>query len=119
MNSYIDFAYIYDRLMHKDVNYEKWADYIEKIFTMYDVNEDLMFYQPSYTNVFVDAMCIPKTSSNKTVAERYINFMLSKEPAIANAEYIYGSAINLSNQPSKRLLKLFVNAVFWFKIISV
>ena len=37
----------------------------------------------------------------------------------ANAEYIYGSAINLLNHPSKRLLKLFDNAVFWFKIISV
>ena len=61
---------------------------------MYDVNEDLAFYQPSYTNVFVDAMCVPKTSENKTVAERYINFMLSKEPAIANAEYVYYASPN-------------------------
>ncbi len=42
MNSYSDFAYIYDTLMHRDVDYEKWADYIENIFTMYGVNPDLV-----------------------------------------------------------------------------
>ncbi len=42
MNSYSDFAYIYDSLMHKDVDYEKWADYIENIFDMYDVNPELV-----------------------------------------------------------------------------
>lgn len=42
MNSYSEFAYIYDSLMHKDVNYEHWADYIENIFDMYDVNPDLV-----------------------------------------------------------------------------
>ena len=42
MNSYSDFAYIYDTLMHHDVDYEKWADYIENIFTMYGINPDLV-----------------------------------------------------------------------------
>ena len=42
MNSYTDFAYIYDSLMHKDIDYEKWADYIENLFIMYDVNPDLV-----------------------------------------------------------------------------
>lgn len=42
MNSYSDFAYIYDALMHRDIDYEKWADYIENIFTMYDINPDLV-----------------------------------------------------------------------------
>ena len=37
MNSYTDFAYIYDSLMHKDIDYEKWADYIENLFIMYDI----------------------------------------------------------------------------------
>jgi len=80
------------------------AYYAGDYFTMYDVNEDLKFYQPDYTNVFVDAMCIPKTSSNKTVAERYINFMLSKEPAIANAEYVYYASPNslVYNDPEYR-----------------
>ncbi|MCD8179892.1 MAG: class I SAM-dependent methyltransferase [Firmicutes bacterium] len=42
MNSYSDFAYIYDSLMHRDIDYEKWADYIENIFTMYGVNPPLV-----------------------------------------------------------------------------
>ena len=56
---------------------------------MYADNEDLAFFYPREgTNVFVDAMCIPASSSNPEIAERYIDFMLSKEAAIANAEYI-------------------------------
>ena len=42
MNSYSDFAYIYDSLMHRDINYEKWADYIENLFDMYDINPKLV-----------------------------------------------------------------------------
>ncbi len=49
---------------------------------------DLQFYYPENTNLFVDAMCIPTCAQNKELAEAYINFMLSEEPAIANAEYI-------------------------------
>lgn len=51
-------------------------------------NVDLQFYYPENTNLFVDAMCIPTCAQNKTLAEEYINFMLSEEPAIANAEYV-------------------------------
>ncbi len=51
-------------------------------------NVDLQFYYPENTNLFVDAMCIPTCAQNKELAESYINFMLSEEPAIANAEYI-------------------------------
>lgn len=38
--SYNDFAYIYDQLMKPDVDYNKWVDYIENIFSRYgkDVN---------------------------------------------------------------------------------
>lgn len=42
MNSYSDFAYVYDTLMHRDIDYEKWADYIENIFILNDVNPDLV-----------------------------------------------------------------------------
>lgn len=42
MNSYSDFAYIYDSLMHEDINYAQWTDYIENIFTMYDVYPKLV-----------------------------------------------------------------------------
>lgn len=42
MKSYNDFAYIYDGLMHKDINYEKWVDYIENIFDKYDIAPKLV-----------------------------------------------------------------------------
>ena len=63
--------------------------YAGDYFTMYASNEDLAFAYPKEgSNVFVDAMCIPKCSRNKELAELYINFMLEPEVAIANAEYI-------------------------------
>ncbi len=49
---------------------------------------------PEHTNVFVDSMCIPKGSGNPEIAALFINFMLSPEPAIANAEYIYYASPN-------------------------
>ena len=61
------------------------GDYV----TMAADNEDLKFYYPKEgTNVFVDAMCIPESSSKKDVAKEYINFMLSEEVAVANAIYV-------------------------------
>ena len=54
-----------------------------------DGNPDLKFYYPKEgTNIFVDAMCIPESSSKKDIAKEYINFMLSEEAAVANALYI-------------------------------
>ena len=67
------------------------AYYAGDYLTMLDnqaENVDLQFYYPENTNLFVDAMCIPTCAQNKSLAEEYINFMLSPEPAVANAEYI-------------------------------
>lgn len=69
--------------------------YAGDFFTMYEENSDLgFFYPPEGTNIYVDAMCILKTSKNPEIAERYINFMLSEEPAVANAEAIYYASPN-------------------------
>ena len=65
------------------------AYYAGDYLTMYDSNNDLNFFYPvEGTNIFTDAMCIPTCAQHKDVAEAYINFMLSEEIAIANAEYI-------------------------------
>lgn len=67
------------------------AYYAGDYFTMLDAQADgvdLRFYYPERTNYFVDAMCIPSCAQNKELAEIFINYMLSPEPAIANAEYI-------------------------------
>ena len=55
---------------------------------------DLKFYYPERTNYYVDAMCIPKCCENKELAEIFINYMLSEEPAVANAEYTYYASPN-------------------------
>ena len=73
------------------------AYYAGDYFTMLDnqsENVDLRFYYPERTNYFVDAMCIPKSCQHKELAEIFINYMLSEEPAIANAEYIYYASPN-------------------------
>lgn len=63
--------------------------YAGDYFTMYSDNEDLAFYHPEEgTNVFVDVMCIPSSTKNFDLAKEYINFMLTEEIAVANAEYV-------------------------------
>ena len=70
--------------------------YAGDFFTMYEGNSDLAFYYPKEgTNIYIDAMCIPVTSNNQLIAERYIDFMLSEQPAIANAEYTCYASPNL------------------------
>lgn len=73
------------------------AYYAGDYFTMLDAQSDsvdLRFYYPERTNYFVDAMCIPSCCQNKELAEIFINYMLSAEAAIANAEYIYYATPN-------------------------
>ncbi len=66
------------------------AYYAGDFLTMYEDNDSLSFYYPKEgTNSYIDAMCIPKNSSNYDLAHEYINFMCAKEIAIANAEYTY------------------------------
>lgn len=73
------------------------AYYAGDYFTMADAQAedvDLQFYYPERTNFYVDAMCIPSCAQNKELAEIFINYMLSEEPAIANAEYTYYASPN-------------------------
>ena len=73
------------------------AYYAGDYFTMVDAqaeNVDLQFYYPEQTNFFVDAMCIPSCARNKELAEIFINYMLSEEAAVANAEYTYYASPN-------------------------
>ncbi len=63
--------------------------YAGDFLSMVEVNPDLAFVYPKEgTNFFVDSMCIPKGAQNKEAAELYINFMLSTDIAVANANYI-------------------------------
>lgn len=42
MVQYENFAYIYDRLMHADINYSQLCDYIENLFTLHGVSPDTL-----------------------------------------------------------------------------
>ena len=73
------------------------AYYAGDYFTMVDAQAedvDLEFYYPERTNYYIDAMCVPTCCENKELAEIFINYMLSEEPAIANAEYTYYASPN-------------------------
>ncbi len=63
--------------------------YAGDYLTMLDTNEDLKFFYPEEgTNIFVDAVCMPKNAKNVKAAMMYINFLLEPQIALANAEYI-------------------------------
>ncbi len=84
-------SYVMDEIFNKMESGEAAiaSYYAGDYLTMCENNENLGFYYPEEgTNIFIDAMCIPKGSKNKSLAEEYINFMLSEEAAVANAEYI-------------------------------
>lgn len=87
-------GYFMDQVFQKMTNEEGWlAPYYSgdgaNMITGDDGNENIGFFVPEQgTNLFVDAMCVLKTSQNKEWAEKYINFMCEPDVATANAEYI-------------------------------
>ena len=73
------------------------AYYYGDYLTMADVNPDLAFCLPKEgTNLYVDAMCIPKGAENKANAEAFINFMCSTSECLANVEETWNSSPLLS-----------------------
>lgn len=63
--------------------------YAGDITTMMDNNENLGCALPKEgSNLYVDAMCVPKSAQNKEGAEKFINFMTSPEISKANSDYI-------------------------------
>ena len=90
-------GYVMDEIFNKMENGSAAiaAYYAGDYLAMYEENNDLEFYYPEEgTNLYVDAMCVPKNANNPEIAEHYINFMLSEEAAIANAEYTYYASPN-------------------------
>ena len=66
------------------------AYYAGDYLSMHEDNEDLSFFYPREgTNIYVDAMCIPKNAKNVDLAHQYINFMCREDVGVANALYTY------------------------------
>jgi spermidine/putrescine transport system substrate-binding protein len=55
---------------------------------------DIRYYAPETTNFYIDAMCIPSCCQNKELAECFINFMLERDAAVANALYTCDASPN-------------------------
>ena len=71
--------------------------YAGDYLSMVENNEDLAFVYPKEgTNIFVDAVCVPKNADNYDAAMLFINYLLEPSIALANAEYIYYASPNTS-----------------------
>lgn len=84
-------AYVMDQIFDKMESGEAWLApyYSGDAAILVDNNENIRFAVPEEgTNYFVDAVCIPATSSHKAEAEEYINFLCDPEIAGANMDYI-------------------------------
>ena len=89
-------GYVNDEVYNKMESGEAWIApyYAGDYLFMYDVNEDLAFYYPEPTNIFVDTMCVPKGAPNKDIGVLFINYMMSEEPAVASAEFVLYASPN-------------------------
>ncbi|MCD8144564.1 MAG: spermidine/putrescine ABC transporter substrate-binding protein [Oscillospiraceae bacterium] len=80
-------AYVMDQIFDKmEAGEAAIAPYYAgDAITMIEENPDLAFCLPEEgSNLFVDAMCIPKGAANKENAEAFINYMCSPEVIAAN-----------------------------------
>lgn len=90
-------AYVMDEIFDKMTGGEAALApyYAGDAVTMMQDNPDLAFVVPKEgSNIFTDAMCVPKEARNKELAELYINFMLEPEVGLANIDYIGYSTPN-------------------------
>ena len=87
-------GFFMDQLLEKLPNEELVAApyYNGDAATMVDENPDLGFYVPEEgSNLFFDAMCIPKNARNVENAHKFIDFMCRTDIAIMNNDYIWYS----------------------------
>lgn len=102
-------AYVNDEVRDKMIGEEAALAVIysgEAQVTM-EANENLAFVNPlEGTNLWFDAMVIPKSTRNKEAAEAFINFMCKTEIAYNNCDYIgyatpHMEAYNLLDEEEK------------------
>ena len=95
-------AYVMDQIFDKMESGEAWLApyYNGDAGTLVEENEHIGFIFPEEgSNYFVDAMCIPVTSSHKAEAEAYINFLCNPEIAGANMDFVgYSTPISAAKE---------------------
>jgi spermidine/putrescine transport system substrate-binding protein len=74
--------------------------YAGDIYTMMKNNENLVGVLPKEgSNLFVDAMCIPKNAENVEGAHKFINYMTRADISAANSKYItYASPVKSAKE---------------------
>lgn len=80
-------AYVMDQIFNKIGNGEAYIApyYAGDAANIMKLNSNINFVIPkSGSTRFVDSMCIPANSKNKTLAEKYIDFMCRTDIALAN-----------------------------------
>ena len=91
MNNKMNPTYVTDEVIdgmmngNKDIAvvYSGDATYIQS------ENEEMSFWMPNEgTNLWYDAMVIPKNAANPLLAHEFINYTLTYEAAMANSEYV-------------------------------
>lgn len=90
-------AYVTDTVKDKMINNEGALAIVYSGDAMYcmELNEDLAYVVPKEgSNIWYDAMVIPKNAKNKEGAEKFINFMNDAEISKQNSEYIGYSSTN-------------------------
>lgn len=95
-------AYVMDQVYDKMQRAEAWIApyYAGDYLLMVEENPDLAFYFPEEGyNLFVDAICIPKSSTHQAEAETFINFLLRPDICGQNLEYLgYSSPSTASKE---------------------
>ncbi len=84
-------SYVMDQIFATMEREEAWIApyYAGDYLLMLKENENLGFYFPEEGfNIFIDAMCIPKTSQHPEAAEAYINFLCDPKISGENLEYL-------------------------------
>ncbi len=66
------------------------GDYFDELYAFEEEERDINFayFVPETTNIWVDGFVIPKLSKNVDLAHEFINFFLSEEIAVANADWV-------------------------------
>ena len=91
MNNTMSPVYVTDEVIDSMMNgYKDIAVvYSGDAAVVLDENEDMSFYMPSQgTNIWCDAMVIPKNAENPKLAHEFINYMLTYEAAFDNTETV-------------------------------
>ena len=84
-------AYVMDQIFNKMGNHEAVLApyYAGDAAAIMKSNEDIGFIIPKEgSTMFVDSLCIPKNSSHKSQAEKYINFLCRTDIALTNVKHI-------------------------------